>query len=126
MQYPLAVTFSKAHCLQIMKPFTRAILPKLGFHRNTVQEIVYGAAKFGSIQFAHLYVEQGYLAIKHLIGHVWECPTTQHVNDHILMGVFERRKLLQDTLATLNVVRLYLGVLTLADITNDNGTHIMA
>eukprot|EP00957_Ditylum_brightwellii_P099208 7556127-Ditylum_brightwellii.AAC.1 len=36
MQYPLAVTsFSKQSCLQIMKPFIHAILPKLGFNRNT-------------------------------------------------------------------------------------------
>eukprot|EP00957_Ditylum_brightwellii_P059165 4490161-Ditylum_brightwellii.AAC.1 len=28
------------------------------------------------------------------------------------------------TLEKLNMVRLYLGVLTLADITNDSGTHI--
>eukprot|EP00957_Ditylum_brightwellii_P145988 11117013-Ditylum_brightwellii.AAC.2 len=36
MQYSLSVTSStKSTCLKLMKPFVRAVLPKLGFNRNT-------------------------------------------------------------------------------------------
>eukprot|EP00957_Ditylum_brightwellii_P048975 3716194-Ditylum_brightwellii.AAC.1 len=55
-----------------MKPFVRAILPKMGFNHNTVREIVYNVYKYGGFQLAHLYLEQGYLAMKHLLGHIWE------------------------------------------------------
>jgi hypothetical protein len=48
MQYPLAVTsFSKTQCVQIMKPFVHAILPKLGFNRHTARTIIYGSTKYG-------------------------------------------------------------------------------
>eukprot|EP00957_Ditylum_brightwellii_P154262 11739527-Ditylum_brightwellii.AAC.1 len=167
-----------------MKPFAQAILPKLGFNRNTAREIIFGAAKFVNFQFAHLYMEQGYLAINYLLGHIHEstitsnqimialsytqlvtgsgqpylqevetdrsylpatwlsnirtilclykgklfvsdacCPTPQHVNNQILMDIFERRKPLKDTLEKLNAVRLYLGILTVSDITTDNGAQ---
>eukprot|EP00957_Ditylum_brightwellii_P121689 9280273-Ditylum_brightwellii.AAC.1 len=47
MQYPLAVTFFlKEHCVRIMKPFVQAILPKLGFNRNTTREIILEASNF--------------------------------------------------------------------------------
>eukprot|EP00957_Ditylum_brightwellii_P099393 7571308-Ditylum_brightwellii.AAC.1 len=55
-----------------MKPFVRAILPKMGFNHNTTRAIIYGSMKYGGFQFAHLYLEQGYLAIKHLLGHLRE------------------------------------------------------
>eukprot|EP00957_Ditylum_brightwellii_P141426 10775080-Ditylum_brightwellii.AAC.1 len=45
---------------------------KLGFNRNSPCEIIYGSAKYGGLHFHHLYLEQGYLAIKHLIGHLRE------------------------------------------------------
>eukprot|EP00957_Ditylum_brightwellii_P176885 13473850-Ditylum_brightwellii.AAC.1 len=41
------------------------------------------------------------------------------------MDCFGDTKPLSDTLYKLNVVWLYLGVITLADITNNEGTHIM-
>eukprot|EP00957_Ditylum_brightwellii_P161640 12306952-Ditylum_brightwellii.AAC.1 len=48
MQYLLAVTsFLKKQCVQIMKPFVHAILPKLGFTRHTVRKIIYGSTKYG-------------------------------------------------------------------------------
>eukprot|EP00957_Ditylum_brightwellii_P017573 1323894-Ditylum_brightwellii.AAC.1 len=73
MQYPLGVTsFSKQSCLQIMKPFVCAILPKLRFNRNTTRAIIHDSHRYGGFQMAHLYNEQGYLAIKHLIGHIRE------------------------------------------------------
>eukprot|EP00957_Ditylum_brightwellii_P184746 14070992-Ditylum_brightwellii.AAC.1 len=40
------------------------------------------------------------------------------------MDVFEQQTPSLDTLVKLNAVRLYLGVLTLADITNNEGMHI--
>eukprot|EP00957_Ditylum_brightwellii_P171587 13063476-Ditylum_brightwellii.AAC.1 len=59
MQYPLAVTsFSKQSCLQIMKPFVHAILPKLGFNRNMTHTIIYGSYRYSGFQMAHLYNEQ--------------------------------------------------------------------
>eukprot|EP00957_Ditylum_brightwellii_P026538 2007479-Ditylum_brightwellii.AAC.2 len=71
MQYPLAVTsLSKATCLSIMKPFVYAILPKMEFNWHTVQKIIYGSTYFGRFQLAHLYNEQGYLSLKHLLGHL--------------------------------------------------------
>eukprot|EP00957_Ditylum_brightwellii_P139589 10638747-Ditylum_brightwellii.AAC.1 len=48
MQYSMAITlFSKAMCLCLMKPFVRAILPKLGFNCNTTKEIIYGSLQSG-------------------------------------------------------------------------------
>eukprot|EP00957_Ditylum_brightwellii_P015488 1165915-Ditylum_brightwellii.AAC.1 len=55
-----------------MKPFVHAILPKLGFNRHIVRKIIYGSTKYGGFQLAHLYLEQGYLAIKQFLGHVQE------------------------------------------------------
>eukprot|EP00957_Ditylum_brightwellii_P028708 2168361-Ditylum_brightwellii.AAC.1 len=64
--------FSKEACLSIMKPFVCAILPKLGFNPNLPREIIYGSMKYSSFQFLHLYLEQGYLALKYLISHIQE------------------------------------------------------
>eukprot|EP00957_Ditylum_brightwellii_P180056 13716007-Ditylum_brightwellii.AAC.1 len=73
MQYSLAATsFDKTSCIQIMKPFVRTILPNLGFNRNTAQTIIYGSKYYGGFQLAHLYLEQGYLSLKHLLGHLRE------------------------------------------------------
>eukprot|EP00957_Ditylum_brightwellii_P152339 11597492-Ditylum_brightwellii.AAC.1 len=48
MQYSLAVTsFSRTACVKIMKPFVRAILPKLGLNRNTACTIIYGSKQYG-------------------------------------------------------------------------------
>eukprot|EP00957_Ditylum_brightwellii_P204115 15337759-Ditylum_brightwellii.AAC.1 len=72
-QYPLAATtFSKLECLQIMKPFACALLPKIGFSCNIARKIIYGWAKYGSFQLTHLHIEQGHLAVKHLLGHLHE------------------------------------------------------
>eukprot|EP00957_Ditylum_brightwellii_P078557 5973073-Ditylum_brightwellii.AAC.1 len=71
MQYPLAVTsLLKETCLQIMKSFVYAILSKMGFSQHIAREIIYGSTWFGRFQFAHLYNEQGYLALKYLLGHL--------------------------------------------------------
>eukprot|EP00957_Ditylum_brightwellii_P022226 1677210-Ditylum_brightwellii.AAC.1 len=70
-QYLLAVTtFSKEACLSVMKPFVCAILPKLGFNCNLPREIIYRSMKYSGFQSAHLYLKQGYLALKHLIGYI--------------------------------------------------------
>eukprot|EP00957_Ditylum_brightwellii_P198430 15121818-Ditylum_brightwellii.AAC.1 len=54
MQFSLAVTlFSRATCVKIMKPFVHAILPKLGFNRNTTRAIIYGSTRYGGFQFKH-------------------------------------------------------------------------
>jgi hypothetical protein len=188
MQYPLAVTsFSKEQCVRIMKPFVHAILPKLGFNRHTARTIIFGSTRYGGFQLAHLYLEQGYLAIKHFLGHVREetltgdqivialskvqlvagsgnhyleevksdrsyvpaswlgnirtflrCskasiivpgawkPATQRDFDSILMDVFESLKPSSCTLEKLNAVRLFLRVITLADITDESGRSIEA
>eukprot|EP00957_Ditylum_brightwellii_P171462 13053017-Ditylum_brightwellii.AAC.1 len=52
----------------MMKPFVYAILPKMGFNWHTAWKIIYGSTPFEGFQFAHLYNEQGYLALKHLLG----------------------------------------------------------
>eukprot|EP00957_Ditylum_brightwellii_P003409 258411-Ditylum_brightwellii.AAC.1 len=33
---------------------------------------MYGSMKYSGFHFLHLYLEQGYLALKHLIGHIQE------------------------------------------------------
>eukprot|EP00957_Ditylum_brightwellii_P140110 10676204-Ditylum_brightwellii.AAC.1 len=77
MQYSLAATsFSCTACINIIKPFVRAILPKLGFNQNTAHTIIYGSEQYGGFQFAHLYLEQGYLSLKHLLGHLKEKTMT--------------------------------------------------
>eukprot|EP00957_Ditylum_brightwellii_P211328 15366049-Ditylum_brightwellii.AAC.1 len=139
-QYPLAVTmFSKEACSSVMKPFVCAILPKLGFNCNSPREIIYGSMKYGGFQFAYLYLEQGYLTLKHLIGHIREesivglqlmiaLSFAQVVSGSrfaYLKEVKANRFHPGDaTLEKLNLVRLYLGVVTLADLTNDAGTEI--
>eukprot|EP00957_Ditylum_brightwellii_P036295 2748627-Ditylum_brightwellii.AAC.2 len=52
------------------------------------------------------------------------CPTCQHINDVVLMDIFESMKPSTGTLEQLNAVRLFLQELTLADLANDTGTHI--
>eukprot|EP00957_Ditylum_brightwellii_P081409 6192268-Ditylum_brightwellii.AAC.1 len=85
MQHSLAVTsFSKETCLQIMKPFVYVILPKMGFNQHTAQEIIYGSTWFKRFQFAHLYNEQGYLALKHLLGHLHKKTIT---GNHIMIAL---------------------------------------
>eukprot|EP00957_Ditylum_brightwellii_P018620 1398812-Ditylum_brightwellii.AAC.1 len=85
MQYPLAVTsFSKQQCVQIMKPFVRAILPKLGFNWHTVRKIIFGSTRYRGFQLSHSYLEQGYLAMKRFIGHVQEETLT---GDQIIIAL---------------------------------------
>eukprot|EP00957_Ditylum_brightwellii_P081376 6189864-Ditylum_brightwellii.AAC.1 len=67
-----------------MKPFVCAILPKLGFNRHSPQEIIYGAEKYGGFNMTHLYLEQGYLSLKHLIGHLRE---TSIVGEQIMIAL---------------------------------------
>eukprot|EP00957_Ditylum_brightwellii_P066670 5059475-Ditylum_brightwellii.AAC.1 len=105
--------------------------------------------KYGSFHFLKLYLEQGYLALKHLIGHIWEetivglqlmialgfaqvvsgsgfayLDEIQRTIDMILMDKFCSSHPGNATLKKLNLVWLYLGVVTLADLTNDVGTEI--
>eukprot|EP00957_Ditylum_brightwellii_P034877 2643100-Ditylum_brightwellii.AAC.1 len=67
-----------------MKPFVHAILPKLGFNRHMARAIIYGSTKYGGFQLAHLYLEQGYLVIKHFVGHVQEETLT---GDQIIVAL---------------------------------------
>jgi hypothetical protein len=77
LQYPLAVTlFMKAQCIDIMKSFVSAYLPKLGFNCHMPREVIFGAYRYGGFQFAHLYFQQGYLVLKHLLGHIRESTIT--------------------------------------------------
>eukprot|EP00957_Ditylum_brightwellii_P130577 9960826-Ditylum_brightwellii.AAC.1 len=59
-----------------------------------------------------------------LIPDLW-LPRPQQDFDKILMDVFEAKKPSDATLEKLNMVRLYLGVLTLADIASDDGRNIL-
>eukprot|EP00957_Ditylum_brightwellii_P057241 4337303-Ditylum_brightwellii.AAC.1 len=67
-----------------MKPFVHAILPKLGFNLHTVRKIIFGSTRYRGFQLAHLYLEQGYLAVKHFIGHVQEETLT---GDQIIIAL---------------------------------------
>eukprot|EP00957_Ditylum_brightwellii_P132646 10115318-Ditylum_brightwellii.AAC.1 len=58
-----------------------------------------------------------------VIPRVW-LPKIQWINDMILIDVFCSSHPSDATLEKLNLVRLYLGVITLADLTNDAGTEI--
>eukprot|EP00957_Ditylum_brightwellii_P032567 2467947-Ditylum_brightwellii.AAC.1 len=70
------------------------------------------------------------LEVGHMHCHAgYEQSTTSCMNaveDHnkVLMDVFESLGLSNSTLEQLNLVRLYLGLITLADVTNDKGKHI--
>eukprot|EP00957_Ditylum_brightwellii_P152914 11638805-Ditylum_brightwellii.AAC.1 len=55
-----------------MKPFVCAILPKFGFNRHTAREVIYGSHQYVGFQMAHLYNEQGVLALKYVIRHLQE------------------------------------------------------
>eukprot|EP00957_Ditylum_brightwellii_P031236 2367614-Ditylum_brightwellii.AAC.1 len=45
---------------------------KLGFNRHSPREIIYGSHECGGFHLSHIYIEQGYLAVKHLLGHIRE------------------------------------------------------
>eukprot|EP00957_Ditylum_brightwellii_P123567 9421038-Ditylum_brightwellii.AAC.1 len=53
------------------------------------------------------------------------CLKPQCLHNQFIMDCFEGRKLSADSLENLNAMCLYLGVLMITDITNDEGTHIM-
>eukprot|EP00957_Ditylum_brightwellii_P148874 11333819-Ditylum_brightwellii.AAC.1 len=55
-----------------MKPFVRAIITKFGFNRHTARVIIVGQHKYGGFNFAHLWLEQGILGVKYLLGHLQE------------------------------------------------------
>eukprot|EP00957_Ditylum_brightwellii_P159281 12124031-Ditylum_brightwellii.AAC.1 len=55
-----------------MKPFVRAIITKFGFNRNIARVIIYGQYKYGGFNFVHLWLEQGILGVKYLLGHLKE------------------------------------------------------
>eukprot|EP00957_Ditylum_brightwellii_P119330 9103394-Ditylum_brightwellii.AAC.1 len=62
-----------------MSLFLNAILPKLGLNCHFPRVVLHGAKKYGGFQMAHFYIEQGYLNIKHLLGHLQEeSLTRQH------------------------------------------------
>jgi hypothetical protein len=43
---------------------------KLGFKRIIARVVLYGFHKYGSFNFSHLWVGQGFLGVKHLLGHL--------------------------------------------------------
>eukprot|EP00957_Ditylum_brightwellii_P105597 8050926-Ditylum_brightwellii.AAC.1 len=61
---------------------------------------------------------------KLIILNAW-LPHTQCEHDQVLMDVFESAKPSPTILEQLNMVQLYLGVLTLADIASDDGQSIL-
>eukprot|EP00957_Ditylum_brightwellii_P066826 5071299-Ditylum_brightwellii.AAC.1 len=44
----------------------------MGFNRHRPRVVIYDIHKLGGFQLAHLYLEQGTLAIRHFLGHVRE------------------------------------------------------
>eukprot|EP00957_Ditylum_brightwellii_P044722 3391070-Ditylum_brightwellii.AAC.1 len=76
-RYPLAVTtFTQQQCIDIMKPVVQVMILKMGFNQNMPRVILYGKHKFGRFQFAHLYLDQGCSAVKHLMDYVRENTAT--------------------------------------------------
>eukprot|EP00957_Ditylum_brightwellii_P100706 7674472-Ditylum_brightwellii.AAC.1 len=62
-----------------MSPFLNAILPKLGINHHFPRVVLHGTKKYGGLQMAHFFIEQGYLSIKYFLGHVQEESLTgQH------------------------------------------------
>jgi hypothetical protein len=59
IRYPLPVTlFTEKQCINIQKPFIHALLPKLGFNRNTPRVVIYGPTSLGGMELMDLRVEQ--------------------------------------------------------------------
>eukprot|EP00957_Ditylum_brightwellii_P091611 6975577-Ditylum_brightwellii.AAC.1 len=67
-----------------MKPFVHAILSKLGFNQNMAREIIYRTSTYGGFQIAHLHLEQVFLAVKHLLGHLQEMAIT---GEQLMIGL---------------------------------------
>eukprot|EP00957_Ditylum_brightwellii_P180548 13753121-Ditylum_brightwellii.AAC.1 len=55
-----------------MSPFLNAILPKIGLNQHTPPVEAHDLSKYGRFQIALFFVEQGYLSIKFLLGHIRE------------------------------------------------------
>ena len=67
--YPLANTFfTKKQLDTIERPTINAILSKTGFCNKMHRSIVYGPRELAGKQFKSLYVEQGVLSLKQIIG----------------------------------------------------------
>eukprot|EP00957_Ditylum_brightwellii_P057290 4342323-Ditylum_brightwellii.AAC.1 len=76
-QYTLAcTTWAKHECEHLMSPFLTAILPKLGLIRHFPRVVIHSTTKYGGFQMAHFYTEQGYISVKHLLGHLQEQSVT--------------------------------------------------
>eukprot|EP00957_Ditylum_brightwellii_P109718 8369047-Ditylum_brightwellii.AAC.1 len=59
-----------------MSPFLNAILPKLVLNKHFPRVVVHGSKKYGGSQLAHFFIEQGYLSLKFLLGHLREGSLT--------------------------------------------------
>eukprot|EP00957_Ditylum_brightwellii_P200028 15248855-Ditylum_brightwellii.AAC.1 len=70
-QYPLACTmWTKKECKALMSPFLHAILPKIGHNCHFPRVLIHISKKYGGFQLSHFFIEQGYLSIKYLPGHL--------------------------------------------------------
>jgi Reverse transcriptase (RNA-dependent DNA polymerase) len=68
--YSMAASdFTRAQCDNLQAPVVQAILPLLGFNRNTVRTFVFGPNKFGGLGLADLYTETYTQRIESLIVH---------------------------------------------------------
>ena len=66
--YSLPVTtLSFKDCGYIQAPTLMAILPKLKINRNTARAIIHGPHKYGGLQMAHAYAEQGHGQLRLLL-----------------------------------------------------------
>jgi hypothetical protein len=54
----------------IQKPPVNEILPKMGIHRKTARDVVFGTTKYGGLGLAHLAAVQGYGQLQYLPGHL--------------------------------------------------------
>ena len=71
IRYPLPVTmFTEAQCNDIQKPFTHALLPKLGLNRNTPRVVIYGPKEYGGLELMDLRIEQMASQWETTVGHL--------------------------------------------------------
>jgi hypothetical protein len=55
-----STSISIDECKEIKKPPVNEILPKMGIHRNTKIEVVFGTTQYGGLGLTHLVAVQGY------------------------------------------------------------------
>lgn len=77
ISYALPVsTFTQKECTHIQAPALAAVLPKIGFNRNTSRAIIHGTVSYGGVQLQDVYTEQGLGQLRLLVGHLRQIDQT--------------------------------------------------